>query len=437
MSTNIDRNERMTPFLILWTGQALSLLGSTAVQFALIWWLTQQTGSATVLAMAALLGLLPTVALGPVIGVLVDRWDRKRVMLASDAMVALASLVLACLYFADTATTGIVFVILFLRGLGAAFYSPAMLASTSLMVSGEHLTRIQGLNQMLQGGITIVSAPLGALLLAALPMSGVMLVDVVTALFAIVPLVFIHVPRPRRAGEAALKVASSIWSEMIAGVRYLAERKGHVSLVVMAALINACLVPAFSLLPLLVSGELRGDALQLAWVTTAFGVGTIAGGILLGLWRGTCSRILIVLPALVGLGVGVIAVGIAPAYVPALAAMLLIGLIVPFVNGPIQAILQATIAAEYQGRVFTLVGSLAGVTAPLGLILAAPVAEMAGVRAWYVAGGLVCVAMGAAGYLVPSLLRIETPPGDSAAHDVVDERATAGENSISTGSSDA
>lgn len=85
----------MTPFLILWTGQALSILGSTAVQFALIWWLTRETGSAAVLALAALLGLLPTVALGPVIGVLVDRWDRKRVMLASDAMVALASLVLA------------------------------------------------------------------------------------------------------------------------------------------------------------------------------------------------------------------------------------------------------------------------------------------------------------------------------------------------------
>ena len=121
MHTGIDRHERMTPFLILWTGQALSLVGSMAVQFALIWWLTQQTGSATVLSMAALLGLLPAVALGPVIGVLVDRWDRKRVMLAADGMVALASLVLAYLYFTGAATTGAVFVILFVRGLGSAF----------------------------------------------------------------------------------------------------------------------------------------------------------------------------------------------------------------------------------------------------------------------------------------------------------------------------
>jgi DHA3 family macrolide efflux protein-like MFS transporter len=400
----------MTPFLVLWTGQALSLLGSMAVQFALIWWLTQETGSAAVLAMAALLGLLPTVALGPVIGVLVDRWDRKRVMLAADATVALASLVLASLYSAGAATTGIVFVILFLRGLGGAFHAPAMLASTSLMVPAEHLTRIQGLNQMLQGGINIAAAPLGALVLGLLPMTGVMLIDVGTALLAIVPLLFIRVPRPQRRAGAAGGVASSIWSEMIAGARYLAVRRGHLSLVVMVAVINMCMIPAFSLLPLLVSGELGGDALQLGWITSAFGIGTIAGGIALGVWGGTRRRIRTVLPALVGVGVGVVVLGLAPAYGPALVAMLAVGLVAPFANGPIQAILQATIAADYQGRVFTLMGSIAGATAPLGLLLAAPIAEMVGVRAWYLAGGLACIATGIAGFLLPSLMRIEQPP---------------------------
>jgi DHA3 family macrolide efflux protein-like MFS transporter len=363
-----------------------------AVQFALIWWLTQETGSAAVLAMAALLGLLPTVALGPVIGVLVDRWDRKRVMLAADGMVALASLVLAALYFSGGATTEIVLLIL------------------SLMVPVEHLARFQGLNQMLQGGINIVSAPLGAFLMGLLPMAGVMLVDVGTALFAIVPLVFIRVPRPRRAAGAALEAASSIWSEMIAGTRYLLERRGHMSLVVMAALMNMCLVPAFSLLPLLVSGELGEDAPKLGWISSAFGIGTIAGGIALGVWGGTRRRILTVLPAFVGLGIGVAALGLAPAYAPAVAAMFVVGLMAPIANGPIQAILQATIAADYQGRAFTLIGSLAGVTVPLGLLLAAPIAEMVGVRAWYLAGGLACISMGIAGFFLPSLMRIEEPP---------------------------
>ena len=411
MATSANQPERMTPFLVLWTGQALSIVGSMAVQFALIWWLTQKTGSAAVLAMAALVGLLPTVVLGPVIGVLVDRWDRKRVMLAADGMVALASLVLASLYFFGGATIEIVFLILFLRGLGSAFHAPAMLASTSLMVPVEQLARIQGLNQMLQGGTNIVSAPLGAFLLGLLPMTGVMLADVVTALFAIVPLVFIRVPRPGCAAGAALEAASSIWSEMIAGARYLLERKGHMTLVVMAALMNMCLVPAFSLLPLLVSGELGGDALQLGWISSAFGIGAIAGGIALGVWGGTRRRILTVLPALVGLGISVAALGLAPAYAPAVVAMFLVGLMVPFANGPIQAILQSTIAADYQGRAFTLIGSLAGATAPLGLLLAAPIAERVGVPAWYLAGGLTCIAMGIVGFFLPSLMRIEEPVG--------------------------
>jgi len=404
--------EHMTPFLILWTGEAISLVGTMAAQFALIWWLTKETGSAAVLSMATLFGLLPSVAFGPVIGVLVDRWDRKRVMLISDAMVALASLTLAYLFFTHTAAPSSVFVILFLRGLGNAFQSPAMVASTSLMVPRRHLTRIQGLNQLLQGGMNIIAAPLGALLLAVLSISGVMLVDVATALFAIIPLLFIHVPRPRPTTSAARRQANSIWIDMRAGVRYLLNRKGHLSLVVMVCLINGCLVPAFSLLPLLVSRELGGNAAKLAWLSSAVGIGTITGGILLGIWGGTRRRIMTVLPALIGLGAGVIALGIAPSYVPALAAMLVIGLIVPFVNGPIQAILQATIAAEYQGRVFTLMGSLAGVMAPLGLLLASPVAELTGVRAWYVTAGLVCFSMGVAGFLMPSLLQIESAPNE-------------------------
>ncbi|MBK8229073.1 MAG: MFS transporter [Candidatus Eisenbacteria bacterium] len=402
-----DRNPEMRSFFVLWTGQALSLLGSHGVQFALIWWLTQETGSAAVLAMAALLGLLPTVVLGPVIGALVDRWDRKRIMLAADGLVALASLVLAYLYSVGAESTRSVFVLLFLRGVGGAFHAPAMLASTSLMVPEQHLTRIQGLNQLLQGGINIVAAPLGALLLALFPMGGVMLVDVGTALLAIVPLLFIRVPQPAVATGDANGAEVSLWGEMLAGFRYLAERRGHLILIFMAALINMCLVPAFSLLPLLVSAQFDGNALQLGWMSTGFGIGTIVGGILLGVWGGFKRRVLTSLLALIGLGLSVVALGLAPGYALALTAMILVGFTAPFANGPISAILQATIAAEYQGRVFTLVGSLAAATAPLGLLLAAPVAELVGVRAWYVTGGLVCLAMGAVGFLLPPLLTIE------------------------------
>lgn len=421
-----DAERPLRPFFVLWTGQALSLLGSQAVQFALIWWLTAETGSATVLAAASFFGLLPPIVVGPIAGALVDRWNRKRVMLVADAAVALASLGLAVLFALGQASVTAVFVALFVRALGATFHGPAMLASTSLMVRERHLTRIQGLNQMVQGGLLVVAAPLGGLLLAVLEMGPIMLVDVGTALVAILPLVFIAVPQPEPRADGDDAPAGRVrrtLRDVGAGLRYIAERPGHRGVVGIAIVVNMLLIPAFSLLPLLISEELEGSATDLAWTNSAFGFGSIAGGILLGVWGGFRRRILTTLVALVAMGVATLALGLAPTLFVAILAMLGVGVVAPLANGPIQAVLQATVAPDFQGRVFTLIGSLAGITAPVGLLLAAPIAELLGVRSWYVAGAVACVAMGLLGFAMPAVLRIEetAPPPESAPATVVAE----------------
>jgi DHA3 family macrolide efflux protein-like MFS transporter len=185
----------------------------------------------------------------------------------------------------------------------------------------------------------------------------------------------------------------------------------------MSALINALLVPAFSLLPLLVLQRLKGGAPELGWLTSSFGVGLIVGGVALGAWGGFRKRIVTTLAGMAALGLAVIAVGFTPvsSFWWAVASMSCVGLIVPLINGPVYAILQATIAPEYQGRVFALVVSLAGAAAPLGLIVAAPVAEIVGVGVWYLAGGLVCVAMGISGFFAPALMGIENATAEGAA----------------------
>jgi DHA3 family macrolide efflux protein-like MFS transporter len=401
-----SRDRSIRPFVVLWSGQSLSLVGSQAVQFALIWWLTETSGSATILATATLLGLLPQVVLGPVIGAFIDRWNRKTVMLAADGLVAVASLVLAWLFAAGIADIPHVLALVFLRALGSAFHSPAMLASTTLMVPERHFTRVQALNQSMQGLLTIVTAPLGAVLLATLSMSHVMMVDVATALVAILPLLAIRVPRPPRSTDLD---RASIWAEMVAGFRYLMQRRAHRTLIAMSALINALLVPAFSLLPLLVLQRLNEGAAQFAWLTSSLGVGLIVGGMALGAWGGFRKRIVTTLVGMIALGIAVTAVGLTPAssFLWALVSTSCVGLIVPLVNGPVYAILQATIAPDYQGRVFSLVASLATAVAPLGLIVAAPVADSVGVGAWYIAGGVACVAMGVAGFFAPALMAIE------------------------------
>jgi len=408
MSGSEAGDRPLKPFFVLWIGQALSLLGSMSVQFALVWWLTAESGSAAILATATLLGIAPQTVLGPFIGALVDRWDRKRIMLFADSVIALASLVLAMLFAFDLATVGGVLAMLFVRGIGGAFHAPAMMASTSLMVPRKHLARIQGLNQSVHGGQLIITAPLGALLYGVFPMAGVMAVDVGTALFAIVPLLFIHVPQPERSASEGPTSFASTWRDVLAGLRYLRESDGQMALLGMSAVINLCMLPAFSLLPLLVVAQ-QGGATELGWINSIFGVGTIFGGIALGVWGGFKRRVYTTFAGLIAAGLATLALGAAPTWTLAMVAMGAIGLSVPFANGPISAVLQATVAPEFQGRVFTLYASLGTLVAPIGLVLAAPVAELFGVRVWYAAGGLACLTMGVAGFFVRSIARIESP----------------------------
>ena len=223
--------------------------------------------------------------------------------------------------------------------------------------------------------------------------------------------------------------------EVLAGLSYLRRRRGHLTLVCMASAINMCLVPAFSLLPLLVLQELTGDASLLGWMSSLLGVGFIAGGILLGIWGGFRVRIVTMLAGMVGMGGAVLALGLAPSSgtLLALAAMFLVGVMAPLINGSAQAILQATVRPDFQGRVFTLMGSLSGAMIPVGLALAAPVADLLGVRAWYVASGVICAAMGILGFLLPALLRIEEDGPDKEPDSTGLTPAAAGAQSRSTG----
>jgi len=149
-------------FFTIWTGQALSLLGSSVAQFAVVWWLTDTTGSAVVLATASLVAMVPQVVLGPFIGALVDRLDRRKVMIVADSAVALLGLMLAVLFWVGRAQVWHLYVIMALRSLGGAFHWPAMQASTTQLVPSEQLPRISGLNQALQGTSQIMAPPLGA-----------------------------------------------------------------------------------------------------------------------------------------------------------------------------------------------------------------------------------------------------------------------------------
>jgi MFS transporter, DHA3 family, macrolide efflux protein len=328
-------------FFIIWAGQALSLLGSQLVQFGLIWYLTQTTRSATVLAIASLVGLLPSVVLSPLIGTLVDRWNRRLIMIVSDTAIALATVALAALFAMGAIQVWHIYLLMFVRSVGGGFHQSAMGASTVMLVPKAHLTRVQGLNQSLNGGLNIVSAPLGALLIAVLPMQGVLAIDVATALAAVLPLLYFAIPQPERTLPGAGQ--SSVMGDMRAGLRYVLGWPGLMIVLLMAALINFLLAPATALIPLLVTKHFQGDALQLGWLEAASGLGVILGGIALGVWGGFRRRMVTALLGLIGIGLSTVMLGAAPAsmFWLAVAASLLAGVMNPITNGSIGAICRA------------------------------------------------------------------------------------------------
>lgn len=401
----------MPLFLAVWGGQAVSLLGSQLVQFALVWWLTQKTGSATVLATATLAAMLPQILLGPLAGTLVDRWNRRLVMIGADALTALATVVLALLFWSGRIEIWHIYALMFFRSAMGGFQWPAMQASISLMVPKQHLSRVQGLNQMLQGMMNIGAAPLGALLLGLLPMQGVLAVDVVTALLAIVPLVLVKIPQPERSLEnAAGAPASTVWDEMWSGFRYAWSWPALMMIAAMATIINLVLVPTNALQPILVTDHFGGQAFHLAWLESAWGIGVVAGGLTLGVWGGFKRRVATSLAGLVVLGLSVIGVGSLPSNMFGLAVALwfVAGFSNPFVNGPLFAVLQAVVAPEMQGRVFNLISSMAVAMSPLGLILAGPIADHFGVRTWFVVGGMITMLLGMGAFLSRTIMNIES-----------------------------
>ena len=419
-----DSSRWQARFFTIWGGQALSMFGTSLVQFAMVWWLTQTTGSATALALATLAAILPGVLLGPLAGALVDRWNRRAVMIVADAVAALGVLALAALFAAGAIQVWHVYVVTLLRATMQVFQFPAMQASTSLMVPPEQLTRVAGLNQMLQGLTMIAAPPIGALLLSVAAVQSILLIDVATALLGILPLLFLRIPQPPAAAPGA---RLSVLGDMRAGLAYVFAWPGMLLLICMAAAINLLVAPAMSLQPILVTRHFGGDAAGLALLQSAFGVGIIVGGVLLGVWGGFKRRIYTSLLGLAGLGAGLVTIGLMPSgtFWGAVAAMGLVGVTVVLTNGPLMAVMQATVAPEMQGRVLTLVNSVSAAMAPLGLVLAGPAADRLGVQAGYLAGGALCVLMAGAAALTPIIVGLEERAGPAGADAPIEARLAA------------
>ncbi|MGF7012454.1 DHA3 family macrolide efflux protein-like MFS transporter [Lachnospiraceae bacterium PF1-22] len=392
-------------FAIIYVGQAFSLLGSAAVQFAVIWWLTIQTESAMVLTLSTIVAFVPNMFIGPFAGVLVDRYNRKLVMMAADGLVALSSVILGLVFLINQAPPiWFIFVILFVRGIGNMFHSPAMQAAIPMLVPAEHLTKAGGYGNLINSLSNMLGPVLGAALMGVAPIATIMLIDIVGALFAIVCLLFVNISDIPRSVEMP-----HLSQDLKQGLGAMRENKPLMAVFFPMVMMNVIYMPLGTLFPLLVRTHFLGEAIHNSIVEFIFAGGLLISSLMIGVWGGMKNRFLMASLAVVLLGVTSLVSGILPAttlgFVIFAVVCFFMGMSGTFINVPVMAYVQESTAPEMMGKVFSLMMTAMTWSMPIGLLIAGPVCEVIGVGTWFFWSGVALVLTGI-------LCRVLTRPYD-------------------------
>lgn len=401
-------NPWLRTFLIIFTGQAFSLLGSAAVNFALVWWLTEKTGSANVLAYAAIAAILPQALLSPLAGPLVDRWDRRLTIIVSDVMIAATSVALIALFRAGDPSTGLVIAVIAVRAMGAAFHTPASQAAVPMYVPADQLMRVSGWNFFMGSGVAMAGPIVGAFLMGVAPISAVIAVDVVGALVAVVSLVLVRIPHPVSPDEPG--APSGFVAEFVTGWRELVTHKGLLDLALVMTVVTVLYMPLNALFPLMTFEHFGGDARGAATVEFAFGAGMLLGSLGIGALTARFAAVRLVQAGIVAIGVLLGASGLLPSSGFWAFALLCVamGLTVPLFSAPLTAMFQLLIEPSRLGRVMSLYMTISMLAAPIGLVAAGPLAETTGVAWWFAISGALIAATGAASLAIPAIRELDT-----------------------------
>ncbi|MGD8585545.1 MAG: MFS transporter, partial [Chloroflexota bacterium] len=202
----------------------------------------------------------------------------------------------------------------------------------------------------------------------------------------------------------------TIWQGVKSGLRYVTGWPGLLIVSLMTVGINFTIIPAFSLMPLLVKEYFGGSAIHLGWVESAMGIGMFVGGAVLGGWGGFKRNIVTSMLGLMGMGLGTLVFAIAPSGALWLAVIgsLLVGIMTPVTMGPFYAMIQTIVEPDMQARIFSLLSSVGTAMVPIGLLVAGPVADRFSIQVWFLFGGLLCILMAIGGLFIPAVMQIES-----------------------------
>ena len=371
-------------FLVITAGQIVSMLGTGLTQFALGVWVYQETGSVTSFALIALAISLPMVLLSPVAGALADRWERRRTLILSDSTAALSTAVVAALFFSGGLEVWHIYISSVVSSMARTLQGPAFVSASTALVPRQHFARASGLVQFGEGVTQIVAPAVAGWLVVTSGVGVVILIDCVTFLAALATLATISIPPVVRRGDGesdsgadsssgSRRSGESLWSEITAGWRYVARYPGLLVLLGLFALINL----AIGLVEVLVTPMVlrMADAGALGLILSLAGLGMLGGSVAIIVWGGPRRRVWGVLGCMALFSLSLIGAGARPSLAIMAAGAFFVMFWVPIINGCSQAIWQAKVPMELQGRVFALRRMVAYSTLPVAQGSAGPLAD--------------------------------------------------------------
>lgn len=379
-------------FYTIWTGQAFSQLSSSVLQFAIVWYLTDQTGSAMVLSIAMMMGFLPQGILGLFIGVFIDRYSRKRIMMISDLFISAASFVMVMAGWMGMLSTELILIVLLFRSVGSAFHNPCLQAVTPQIVPPDQLTRCSGYSQAVESASQILSPIIAAVLYSSWSLRGIIFLDVIGALIAVFTLGMTVIPKLHQDDKAG-KV--QVLREAMQGFQILRTNKGMLGLVLISSLYTLALMPTSALFPLMSMSYFNGTSTYASIVEVVFSVGLLFGSLILAKWGGTKNRIYTIIGSFLLMSFSLFISGFLPPsgfYIFVVCSWLM-GVSGPFYWGTYTPLLQSNFETKYLGRVLSLSSSIRLLSGPIGLAVSGVFAEKYGADKWFlIAGGLVLLA---------------------------------------------
>ena len=373
----------MRSFLVIWGGQVVSMIGTAMTRFALLVWAWEETGRATSLSLLLFFQIGATVVASPLAGALVDRWDRKRVMMLSDLGAGASTAALLALLLAGRLELWALYAAALVAGAFEAFQFPAYSAAVTLLMPGRHYARASGLVSLAQSGSLMLGPALAGVLLPFVGTAWVLAIDLATVAVALATLALVAVPRAAAAGGGGAGEDGDdgaddpgLAAQMAYGFRYIARRRGLLGLQALLAMGNFLLIFGVVLRAPLILARTGGDEIALGQVMAAAGLGGVLGGLSLALWGGPRRRIRGVLAGWVLSSLGNVLLGFGRTLGWWLTGAFLYPFWLTLTNGLNQAIWQSKVAPAVQGRVFAARRLIAQASLLPGMLLAGPLVDL-------------------------------------------------------------